>query len=117
MKRTAQDVLRRAAELYGTRLGDQQELLTAAADVMIEAYASESALLRATAAGGSLHAAAASSYVADAVARVRHSAYTARCAMSDSGGDWSDLPTPAVNPVELRRGLAAAAIERRSYPF
>ena len=116
MKQRAVVLLGRAAELYGDRVGDQQELLMPVADLMIEAYASESALLRATAAGGALHTAAARSYVADAVARARHSAYTAQCAM-DSTGDWSDLPTPAVNPVGLRRELAAAAIDRRGYPF
>lgn len=117
MKRTAVEVLRRAAELYGDRVGDQQEVLSAAADVMIEVFASESALLRASAAGTPLHAAAAGAYVADAASRVRHSAWTADCAMADAPAQWSDLRVPAANPVALRRELAAAAVDRRAYPF
>ena len=117
MKRTALELLRRAAELYGDRLAEQQEVLTALADVMIEVFASESAVLRASAAGTPLHIAAAGAYLADAAARVRHSAWTADCAMTDGPAQWSDLRAPDVNPVALRRELAAAAVERRSYPF
>jgi alkylation response protein AidB-like acyl-CoA dehydrogenase len=117
MKQTAVAILRRAVDLYGNTIGDRQEVLTAAADLMIEAFASESALLRAGAAGGGLHAAAAAAYIGEAAARVRHSAWTAQCAMSDGPAQWSDLQMAPLNPVALRRDLAAAAVDRRGYPF
>jgi hypothetical protein len=37
--------------------------------------------------------------------------------MSDSPVQWSDLKVAPVNPVGLRRDLAAAAVDRRGYPF
>jgi alkylation response protein AidB-like acyl-CoA dehydrogenase len=117
MKQTALHLFETAAELYGERLGDRQEVLTPIADVMIEVFAAESAVLRSGAAGGALHTAAAGAYVAEAAARVRHSAYTAQCAMSDSPVQWSDLKVAPVNPVGLRRDLATAAVDRRGYPF
>jgi alkylation response protein AidB-like acyl-CoA dehydrogenase len=44
-------VLGTAMQTYGQKLGDEQEVLSCAADIMIETYASESAVLRARAAG------------------------------------------------------------------
>ena len=119
MKETARLVLSRAVERYGERLGDRQEVLTAAADIMIEVYASESAMLRASAAGSDLHASAARAYVADAAARAQHSARTAFCAMDAAAIPALDrlMPIPSVDVVALRRTVADAAIDRRGYPF
>jgi alkylation response protein AidB-like acyl-CoA dehydrogenase len=119
MKQTALLVLRRAVERYGSRLADEQEVLSAAADIMIDVYASESALLRAMAAGGELHRAAARAYLADAAARVQHHARTALCAMGDTDVSAMEraMPVPAIDVVALRRSLAAAAVERRAYLF
>ena len=119
MKETARLVLSRAVERYGERLGDRQEVLTAAADIMIEVYASESAMLRASAAGSDVHASAARAYVADAAARAQHSARTAFCAMDAAAIPALDrlMPIPSVDVVALRRTVADAAIDRRGYPF
>jgi alkylation response protein AidB-like acyl-CoA dehydrogenase len=118
MKATALLVLGSAVDRYGERLGDEQEVLTAAADIMIDVYASESALLRAAAAGSALHGAAARTYVASAAARVQQNAQIALYAMDPRGARVERLvPAPPVNLVALRRTLAAAAVERRGYPF
>ena len=52
MKKVALMVLGTAMQTYGDRLTDEQEVLTLAADVIIDVYAAESTLLRAAAAGG-----------------------------------------------------------------
>jgi hypothetical protein len=99
-------------------------VLIAAADMLIDTYASESALLRASQEGGLLHAAAAQVYVNDAASRVEASARTALAAMAE-GDDLRMLlaalrrllkVTP-INTVALRRQLADATVERRRYPF
>ena len=53
MKKVALMVLGTAMQTYGDRLADEQEVLIAAADIIIDVYAAESALLRAAAAGRS----------------------------------------------------------------
>ena len=115
MKEAAIAVLRRAAGRYGEALGNEQEVLTAAADIMIDVYASESALLRAAAAGSELHTAAARTYLVGAAARAEQNARTAMAAIDVSAE--VDLAVPAVDTIALRRRLAAAAVERRAYPF
>ena len=115
MKATACNVLGRAVERYGDRLADHQEVLMAAADIMVDVFASESAVLRASAAGSALHAAAARAYLADAAARAQQNARTALAALEVPAEDV--MRVPSVNTVALRRTLAAAAVERRAYPF
>jgi alkylation response protein AidB-like acyl-CoA dehydrogenase len=128
MKKVALLVLGTAMQTYGTALADEQEVLLAAADIVIEAYASESALLRAAQAAGQaadgLHAAAARIYVNDASGRVEAAARTALAAMAD--GDTLRtllaalrrlLKITPINTVILRRQLADAAVERRGYLF
>jgi hypothetical protein len=51
MKKVALMVLGTAMQTYGAKLADEQEVLLAAADIIIDVYASESALLRASQAG------------------------------------------------------------------
>jgi hypothetical protein len=96
----------------------------AAADIIIDVYGAESALLRASQNGGELHAAAARLFINDAVARVEASAKTALAAMAD--GDMLRtllaalrrlLKVTPVNTVALRRQLADATVDRRRYPF
>jgi alkylation response protein AidB-like acyl-CoA dehydrogenase len=115
MKATARYVLGRAVERYGDKLAEHQEILMAAADIMIDVFASESALLRAAAAGSALHAAAARACLADASARAQQNARTALAALELPAQDL--MRVPSINTVALRRTLAAAAIERRGYPF
>jgi hypothetical protein len=113
-----------AMQRYGAKLEQVQEVLTYLADLLIDAYTAESAVLRAQSAGGALHQAAAQIFVNDAVARVEVAAKDALAAMAE--GDMLRTLTAAlrrllkatpVNTVALRRQLAAALAERRVYPF
>ena len=124
MKKIALMVLGTAMQTYGEKLADEQEVLMAAADIIIDVYGAESALLRASRNGGELHAAAARLFINDAVARVEASAKTALAAMAD--GDMLRtllaalrrlLKVTPINTVALRRQLADATVDRRSYPF
>jgi alkylation response protein AidB-like acyl-CoA dehydrogenase len=127
MKKVALMVLGTAMQTYGTNLADEQEVLIAAADIIVDVYGSESALLRATQAGGplaALHSAAAHVYINDAAGRVEASAKTALAAMAD--GDTLRtllaalrrlLKVTPVNTVAMRRQLADATVERRTYIF
>ena len=124
IKKVALMVLGTAMQTYGEKLVDEQEVLLAAADIIMDAYASESALLRASQTPSNLHVAAARVFVNGAAARVESSAKTALAAMS-SGDTLRTLlaalrrllKVMPVNTVELRRQLADAAVERRTYPI
>ena len=124
MKKVALMVLGTAMQTYGAALAEEQEVLTRAADVVIDVYAAESTLLRAQHAGGALHHAAAQVFINDAAARVEVAARDALAAMAE--GDMLRtltaalrrlLKTTPVNTVALRRQLAAALAERRVYIF
>jgi alkylation response protein AidB-like acyl-CoA dehydrogenase len=124
MKKVALMVLGTAMQTYGEKMADEQEVLIAAADIIIDVYGSESALFRAAQAGGALHEAAARSSINDAAVRVEASAKTALAAMAD--GDTLRtllaalrrlLKVTPVNTVALRRQLADATVERRTYIF
>lgn len=108
-------------------MGDQQEILMAAADLIIDTYASESVLLRATAASsptGSPDEAAARTFINDAAARVEIGARSALAALAE--GDTLRTMLAALrrimkatplNTVNLRRTVADAVIHRKGYPF
>ena len=133
MKKIALMILGTAMQTFGEKLADEQEVLIAAADIIIDVYASESALLRALpladarsgqAREAGLHEAAAKVYINDAAMRVEASAKTALAAMSD--GDTLRtllaalrrlLKVAPINTVTLRRQLADATVERRTYIF
>jgi alkylation response protein AidB-like acyl-CoA dehydrogenase len=124
MKKIALMVLGTAMQTYGTKLADEQEILMRAADIIIDLYAAESAVLRASAAGSPLHQAAAQILVNDAIARVELTARDALAAMTE--GDTLRtmlaalkrlLKVPPVNTVALRRQLADALADRGMYPF
>ncbi len=121
-------VLGVAMQTYGAKLGDQQEVLTYAADILIDLYSAESALLRAVAASGSarasLHADAARTFVNDAAARIEIAARQALAAMT--AGDTlrtmlAGLRRLAkfvpIDTVTLRRRLADEAVARGGYPL
>ena len=127
-KQVAVMVIGTALQTYGDQLEGQQEVLSCAADILIETYASESALSRARqsravkAAAAGLHESATRVYVHDAAARVEASAKTALAAMAD-GDQLRTLlaalrrvlkPAP-VNTVALRRELADAVTARGGY--
>jgi alkylation response protein AidB-like acyl-CoA dehydrogenase len=129
IKKTGLMVIGTALQTYGEQLADQQEVLMAAADILIDAYAAESAVARArqsktAAAPDALHVAAARVFVNDAVDRVEHSARTALAGMAD--GDALRtllaalrrlLKVAPANTITLRRQLADATVDRKSYIF
>jgi alkylation response protein AidB-like acyl-CoA dehydrogenase len=124
MKKVALMVLGTAMQTYGDKLADEQEILSGAADIIIDVYAAESALLRAGQAGAALHADAAAVLVNDAAGRVEIAARHALAAMTE--GDMLRtllaalrrvMKVTPVNTVALRRRIADAVAERKGYPF
>ena len=124
MKKLVLMVLGTAMQKYGVKLTDEQEVLCHAADLAIDAYAAESALVRAARAGDDLSLAAARVVVNDAVARGELAARQALAAMAEGDVLRTLLAalrrlvkvTPA-NTVALRRQLANAALARNAYPI
>jgi alkylation response protein AidB-like acyl-CoA dehydrogenase len=129
-KKTALMVFGLAMQTFGTKLTDEQEVLTHLADIAIDVYSAESAVLRAqaaSAAGGaraSLHVDAARVFVNDAALRIDASARQALAATVD--GDTLRtmlaalrrlLKVAPINTVALRRRLADATVERGGYPL
>jgi alkylation response protein AidB-like acyl-CoA dehydrogenase len=117
-----------AMQTYGTKLADQQEVLTYTADILIDVYSVESALLRAMAAGGtaraSLHADAARTFLNDAAARIETAARQALAVMT--AGDTLRTMLAGLrrlakfvplDTVTLRRRLADEAVTRGGYIF
>ena len=123
-----------AMQTYGPKLTDEQEVLMHLADITMEIYAAESALLRAVASSEgsakasaerpSLHMDAARVYVNDAALRIEASARQALAAMAE--GDMLRttlaalrrlLKVTPINTVALRRRLADEAVKRGGYPF
>jgi alkylation response protein AidB-like acyl-CoA dehydrogenase len=127
-KKVALMVLGTAMQTYGEKLTDQQEVLSYAADILIDIYSAESAVLRAKEAIAQqrtrdrLHAAAARVFVNDAAQRVDAAARSALAAMAE--GDTLRtllaalrriLKVTPINTVALRRTLAEAATEQGGY--
>jgi len=128
MKKVALMILGTAMQTYGDKLADEQEVLSTTADIIIDVFAAESVVLRASGAGGAgnaaLHADAASAYVNDATGRVEIWARHALAAMAD--GDTLRtllaalrrlMKVTPVNTVALRRRIADAVVARKGYPF
>jgi alkylation response protein AidB-like acyl-CoA dehydrogenase len=128
LKKVALMIVGTAMQTYGEKLTDQQEVLSYAADILMDIYAGESAVLRAQGAGAAdprhseLHIAAARVSVHDAGLRVETSARSALSAMAE--GDTLRtllaalrriLKVPPVNTVALRRTLAEAAVGEGKY--
>ncbi|HKO02822.1 MAG TPA: acyl-CoA dehydrogenase family protein, partial [Thermoanaerobaculia bacterium] len=123
-KKVALMVLGTAMQTYGESLADEQEVLLASADIIIDTFAAESAMLRARQAGSALHQAAAAVYVNDAAARVEASAKTALAAMADGdtrrtllAGLRRLLKVNPIDTISLRRQLADATVDRKTYIF
>jgi alkylation response protein AidB-like acyl-CoA dehydrogenase len=128
LKKATLMVLGLAMQTYREKLADQQEVLMYLADMLIDTYSAESAVLRAAAnAGrpdGPLHVDAARVYVNDAALRVDAAARQALAVMLE--GDMLRTTIAAlrrlfkqmpVNTAVLRRRLADAAVARREYPL
>jgi len=124
-KKVALMVIGTALQTFGDRLETEQEVLSFAADVLIDTYAAESAVARASAAArqrhglAALHEAAARVFVAEAAGRVDAAAKSALAATVEGDTLRTLLaalrrvlkPNP-VNTVRLRRQLAEAVTER-----
>mgnify|MGYP006151755777 FL=1 len=119
-----------AMQNYGEKLTDQQEILSFVSDILMDTYASESVVLRAQRAAATstatakLHEDTAALFVNDAANRVEVAAKAAIAAMTE--GDTLRthlaalrrlLKVSPVNTVALRRGLAAAAVQKAGYTF
>ena len=121
-RKVALMVLGTAMQSYGAALQDEQEVLAYCADVLIELYAADSAVLRAAGAGGDQHVAAARLFTADSAMRVDMAARSALAAMAEGDALRTLLaalrrvlkPAP-VNTVALRRQLADAAVAGGRY--
>jgi alkylation response protein AidB-like acyl-CoA dehydrogenase len=129
-KKSAVMLLGLAMQTYGNQVGDQQEVLTFLADMMIDIYSAESAVLRARAAASQgspsadLHVDAARLFVSDAGIRVEAALRQALAAMLEGDALRTALAAsrrlfrqPPVNTVVLRRRLADEAVSKGRYPF
>ncbi len=115
-------------QTYGPALADQQEVLTYAADILIDVYSAESAVLRAMSAErsgrASFHQTAARIFVNNAAARIEMTARQALAAMTT--GDTLRTMLAGLrrltrfvplDTVTLCRQLADEAVTRGGYPF
>jgi alkylation response protein AidB-like acyl-CoA dehydrogenase len=129
-KKTALMVFGLALQTYGPKIGDEQEVLMHAADILMDVYAAESAVLRAEAAGlaanprAALHADAARTFVNDAALRVEASARQALAIMAEGDTLRTMLSalkrlskTQPINTAALRRRLADETVAKGAYPF
>ena len=119
-----------ALQTYGQKLADEQEVLMLAANMLIDVYAADSAVLRASQAAAAkaprsaLHVDAARVFVSDAAIRIDGCARQALAAMTD--GDTLRTVLAALrrlskatplNAVALRRRLADEAVAHGGYIF
>jgi alkylation response protein AidB-like acyl-CoA dehydrogenase len=130
LKKAALLTFGRAAEFYGQKLADQQEVLMHVSDMLMDVFAAESAVLRALAASksdgarASMHADAARVFVSDSALRVNASGTQALAAMLEGAALAEALATmrgwlqrTPVNTASLRRRLADEAVARGAYIF
>jgi alkylation response protein AidB-like acyl-CoA dehydrogenase len=130
LKKIAVVILGTAMETFGPKLSDEQEVLMYTADILMDVFASESAVLRAIAAAtgetsrAQLHASAARVFVSDASMRVDAAARQALAAIADGDSLRTLLAglrrlskSVPVNTTRLRRGIADETVRRGGYPF
>jgi len=129
-KKTALMVLGLAMQTFGPKLTDEQEVLMHAADILMDVFAAESAVLRAAAAHtrqlprAELHIDATRVFVNDAAMRIDASARQALAATVDGDTLRAMLAalrrlikvTP-INTAALRRRLADETVSRGGYPL
>jgi alkylation response protein AidB-like acyl-CoA dehydrogenase len=127
-KKIALMVFGLAMQTYGQKLADQQEVLMNIADIMIDVFNAESAVLRAAQASGTpraaLHGDAARVFLSDASMRIDACARQALAAMTQ--GDTLRTMLAALrrllkfvpfDTVTMRRRLADEAVVRGGYIF
>jgi alkylation response protein AidB-like acyl-CoA dehydrogenase len=130
MKKTALMAIGLSLQAHGEKLQDEQETLMSLADVIIDVFVAESAVLRAEQAAGArattaaLQADAASVYAHDAGLRVETSVRTLLAALGEGDTLRTTLAAlrrlmkvPPVNTVAARRRIADAVIAKRAYLF
>jgi butyryl-CoA dehydrogenase len=120
-----------AVEKFREKLADEQELVGALANVVMEIYAMESCLLRAQKAAASkgesaaaVMVCAARVFIADAAERVEHDARRAVAAVHEGDMLTTQMAVlkrfgkrAAVDTIALRRKVAAAVQAQDRYPF
>jgi butyryl-CoA dehydrogenase len=120
-----------AVQKFREKLADEQELIGALANVVMEIYAMESSLLRAQKAAGekgeavaALMIDAARVFIADAAERVDHEAKRAIAAVHEGDMLTTQMAVlkrfgkrPAADTIALRRRIAAAVQSQDRYPF
>jgi alkylation response protein AidB-like acyl-CoA dehydrogenase len=120
-----------AVQKFREKLADEQELVGALANIVMEIYAMESSLLRAQKAAANRGEAASSVmidaarvFIADAAERVDHEAKRAIAAVHEGDMLTTQMAVlkrfgkrPAVDTIALRRRVAAAVQSQDRYPF
>ena len=120
-----------AVQRFREKLADEQELVAALANIVMEIYAMESVLLRSQKAGASKGEAASSVmiegarvFIADASERVDHEAKRAIAAVHEGDMLITQMAVlkrfgkrPAADTIALRRRVAAAVQAQDRYPF
>jgi hypothetical protein len=119
-----------AMQTFGQKLSDQQEVLIHLADMLMDVFAAESAVLRAGAAArthggrGQLHVDAARVFVNDAAMRIDASARQALAATVEGDALRTMLAAlrrlnkvVPINTAALRRKLADETVARGGYIF
>ncbi|MEQ6121206.1 acyl-CoA dehydrogenase family protein [Reichenbachiella sp. MALMAid0571] len=131
LKKAVLMVAGKAAQSFGPKLDDEQEILMNIADMLIEIYASESVLLRAEKLmltkgeeACKLQINAAKVYLNDAVDKINKAGKEAICSFTT--GDEQKVmlmgmkrytKISTVNPKQLRREIADAIISKNQYVF
>ena len=120
-----------AVQKFRERLADEQELVAALANVVMEVYAMESCLLRAQKAASAKGEAAtkimidaARVFISDAMERAEHEAKRALAAVHEGDMLTTQMAVlkrfgkrPALDTIALRRSVAAAVQAQDRYPF
>jgi alkylation response protein AidB-like acyl-CoA dehydrogenase len=120
-----------AVQKFREKLADEQELVAALANIVMEIYAMESVLLRAQKAAASKGESAAALlidaarvFIADAAERVDHEAKRAVAAVNEGDMLMTQMAVlkrfgkrSAVDTIALRRRIAAAVQGQDRYPF
>jgi alkylation response protein AidB-like acyl-CoA dehydrogenase len=115
-KKIAMFSLTAAARKYGKDLDRQQELLMGIADIIMETYAMESALLRSRKSSGAADVTAV--FLRDAMGRIELAARNVLAALGEPGAMETLRRLAAyepVNAIELRRKIAARLLEAQRY--
>ena len=110
-KKAALTCLAAAAQINKLPLSEQQVIMLQIADVVIDTYAMESAILRTTT---SYHADLTQVFCSDALQRIEANARNTLSAIPDTGDLWSRLPEPQLphqNTVAARQRIAKALVE------